>query len=115
MARGIADEVAQGPRLWDALDARAGPSEIDRLLGQAPLATVIAAHALGAPRILQWWTSWRGVHLAVRGADLIAAGIAPGPAMDVRSAHCVRRCWTARSTAPTSNARLRSLRPAPAK
>jgi tRNA nucleotidyltransferase (CCA-adding enzyme) len=80
-ARGIAAEVAQGPRLWDALERVERPSEIDRLLGQAPLATLIAAHALGAPHILEWWTTWRGVQVAVRGADLVAAGIAPGPAI----------------------------------
>ncbi len=79
--RGIAAEVARGPLLWDALERVERPSEIDRLLGQAPLATLIAAHALGAPHILEWWTTWRGVRVAVRGADLVAAGIAPGPAI----------------------------------
>ncbi len=80
-ARGVADEVADGPRLGHALERVERPSQIDRLLGQAPLATLVAARALGAPHILEWWTSWRGVQVGVRGADLIAAGIAPGPAV----------------------------------
>jgi hypothetical protein len=80
-ARGLADEVADGPRLRDTLERIARPSEIDHVLAQAPVATQIAAHALGAPHIVAWWTSWRGVHVALRGGDLIAAGIAPGPAI----------------------------------
>jgi tRNA nucleotidyltransferase (CCA-adding enzyme) len=80
-ARGVAAEVADGPPLRQALQRVERPSQIDRLLGQAPLATLVAARALGAPYILEWWTSWRDVHVGVRGADLIAAGIAPGPAI----------------------------------
>jgi len=80
-ARGVAAEVAAGPPLRDALQGAERPSEIDRLLGQAPVATIVAARALGAPHILEWWTSWRGVQVVVRGADLIAAGVAPGPAI----------------------------------
>jgi tRNA nucleotidyltransferase (CCA-adding enzyme) len=80
-ARGLADEVADGPRLRDTLERIARPSEIDHVLAHAPVATQIAAHALGAPHIVAWWTSWRGVHVALRGGDLIAAGIAPGPAI----------------------------------
>jgi tRNA nucleotidyltransferase (CCA-adding enzyme) len=80
-ARGVAAEIADGPRLCDALERVERPSQIDLLLAQAPLATLVAARALGAPHILEWWTTWRGVQLAVRGADLVAAGIAPGPAI----------------------------------
>jgi len=80
-ARGVAGEVADGPRLGDALERVARPSQIDLLLTQAPLATLVAARALGAPHILEWWTTWRGVQLAVRGADLVEAGIDPGPAI----------------------------------
>jgi len=78
-ARGIAEEVAEGPRLRDALESAAGPSQIDRLLVRTSLPTLIAAHALGAPNVLEWWTAWRDTQVAVRGADLVAAGIAPGP------------------------------------
>jgi tRNA nucleotidyltransferase (CCA-adding enzyme) len=80
-ARGVADEVAEGSRLWDALERAVQPSQIDRVLTHTPLPTLIAAHALGAPHVLDWWTTWRGTRVAVRGADLIAAGIAPGPAI----------------------------------
>lgn len=80
-ARGVAEEVACGPRVRDALERTGRPSEIDGVLIQTPLPALIAAHALGAPHVLEWWTTWRGTHLAVRGADLVAAGIAPGPAI----------------------------------
>jgi len=80
-ARGVAGEVAGGARLWDTLERVHRPSEIDALLTQTPIATQIAAHALGAPHIVTWWRQWRCVHVAVRGADLIAAGVPPGPAI----------------------------------
>ena len=63
------------------LERAVQPSQIDRVLTHTPLPTLIAAHALGAPHVLEWWTTWRGTRVAVRGADLIAAGIAPGPAI----------------------------------
>ena len=80
-ARGVAQEVGEGSRLWDVLERAVQPSQVDRVLTHTPLPTLIAAHALGAPHVLEWWTSWRGTRVAVRGADLIAAGIAPGPAI----------------------------------
>lgn len=80
-ARGVAEEVAQGPRLWDALERVTRPSQIDRVLAASALPTQIAALALGAPHILEWRTQWRDVRVQVRGADLIGAGIAPGPAI----------------------------------
>ena len=80
-ARGLAAEIADGPRLWDTLVRIHRPSEIDHVLARTPIATQIGAHALGAPHIITWWTTWRGAHVAVRGADLVAAGVAPGPAI----------------------------------
>lgn len=80
-ARGAAAEVAEGARLRDQLTRADLPSKVDALLAHAPVATQIGALALGASQVGMWWAHWRGVQTAVRGADLIAAGIAPGPSV----------------------------------
>ena len=80
-ARGAAAEVAAGARLWHQLERASLPSQVDALLVHAPIATQIGALALGASQVGIWWARWRGVQTAVRGADLISAGIAPGPSV----------------------------------
>jgi tRNA nucleotidyltransferase (CCA-adding enzyme) len=78
-ARGAAAEVADGARLRDQLARVSLPSEVDGLLAHTPVAAQIGALASGASQVGMWWARWRGVQTAVRGSDLIAAGIAPGP------------------------------------
>lgn len=78
-ARAIAAEVAAGPELAGRLSQAGAPSEIDRMLHVAPPATAIGALAAGAEVVAGWWTSDRAP--SVTGADLVRAGVAPGPAI----------------------------------
>lgn len=78
-ARAIAREVQQGVGLADRLLASEAPSQVDRLLRRAPPATAIGALAAGAGTVARWWTSARDP--SVTGADLVRAGISPGPAI----------------------------------
>lgn len=81
-ARGAALEAAlEGPELARRLAAAGPPSEVDRLMGAAPPASAVAASALGADAVAAWWGSGRELRTSVRGADLVAEGIPPGPAI----------------------------------
>jgi tRNA nucleotidyltransferase (CCA-adding enzyme) len=81
-ARGLAEEAAAGPKLTAELAAHnTAPSRIDALLSARKPATVCAAFALGADVISMWWADWQPLRLAISGADLVAAGVAPGPAI----------------------------------
>lgn len=73
-----------GPRIAMALREREhAPSELRALLAREPLEALALALALRAPSepILRWVTELRGVSLDIGGADLLAAGVAEGPAM----------------------------------
>ncbi|MGE0026171.1 MAG: hypothetical protein AB7O78_03765 [Thermoleophilia bacterium] len=76
-----AREWREGGRLARALAAAARPSEVDRLLRSAPSATQVGALAAGADVVARWWEHDRDRRPAVDGSDLVAAGIAPGPAI----------------------------------
>ncbi|MBJ7457016.1 MAG: CCA tRNA nucleotidyltransferase [Thermoleophilia bacterium] len=78
-ARAIAAEAAAGAGLAERLSQAAAPSEIDRMLRAVPPATAIGALAAGAPAVAGWWASDRAP--SVTGADLVRAGVAPGPAI----------------------------------
>ena len=78
-ARGIGLEVTWADRLRHQLQSISKPSEIDEALRRAKPATVVAAHAEGAPVIGQWWSAWRQRTLQISGEHLVAAGISPGP------------------------------------
>jgi tRNA nucleotidyltransferase (CCA-adding enzyme) len=80
-ARGVADEVADGARVAGRLARTDRPSEVDAIVHGVPVATLVGAIARGAPQVMTWWTTWRVAPVAIRGADLIAAGVAPGPAI----------------------------------
>jgi tRNA nucleotidyltransferase (CCA-adding enzyme) len=80
-ALALAREVGEGPELAARAGGRSRPSEIDDLLRTAPPATAVGAVAAGAEGVAQWWERWRDVQPAVRGADLVAAGVRPGPAV----------------------------------
>ena len=95
-ARALGAEARAGAALAERLDAGAAPSEVDRLLRAAPPATAVGALSHGAEAVAGWWAHGRDREPAVRGADLVSAGIAPG-AGDRAGAR--RRCARRSSTA----------------
>lgn len=73
-----------GPRVARELRTREHtPSELRELLGREPLEALALALALQAPAepIMRWATDLRHVRLEITGDDLVAAGVAPGPAI----------------------------------
>lgn len=80
-ARGLASEAGEGAALAGRLARAARPSEVDRVLRAAPPAAAVAALAGGAEAVAAWWGGDRDREPAVRGADLVRAGVAPGPAI----------------------------------
>lgn len=78
-AGALAAEVAAGAALAERLAAAQRPSRVDALLSATPAATAVAACALGAPGVVEWWATHRDVRLAISGKDLMAAGIPAGP------------------------------------
>jgi tRNA nucleotidyltransferase (CCA-adding enzyme) len=78
-ARAIALEGRAGAALAAGLSRASAPSQVDRLLRTAPAATAIGALAGGATAVADWWRSDQ--EPSVTGADLVRAGIAPGPAI----------------------------------
>jgi tRNA nucleotidyltransferase (CCA-adding enzyme) len=68
--------------LADALRTAGAPSEIAAVVGDAGPELVALAGASGAePEATEWLERWRHVRLEIDGADLLAAGIAEGPAI----------------------------------
>jgi tRNA nucleotidyltransferase (CCA-adding enzyme) len=80
-ARALGAEGRAGGALAGRLAPGAAPSEIDRLLRSVPPATAVGALAGGAEAVAAWWAGDRDREPAVRGADLVAAGVTPGPAI----------------------------------
>jgi tRNA nucleotidyltransferase (CCA-adding enzyme) len=80
-ARAIAREVVDGIALAEALRRDRRPSAVDRLLRAAPPAAQIGAEAAGAGAVAIWWAGDRDRVSEIRGSDLVAAGVAPGPAI----------------------------------
>ena len=80
-ARALGAEGRAGGELAERLQAGIAPSEVDRLLRAAPPATAVGALARGAEAVAGWWAHGRDREPAVRGADLVRAGIPPGPAI----------------------------------
>lgn len=78
-ARGIAQSTAGGPALAARLESISRPSELDRVLHAAAPAAAVAACVHGARSVAEWWQAIRDVRAEVSGADLVAAGIEPGP------------------------------------
>ena len=77
-APGLANELSR----LQAAGAR--PSEVLAAIGDAPPEAVALAGALGPERLAsRWLNEWRNVRLSIAGADLIAAGAEPGPALRV--------------------------------
>lgn len=80
-ARALAAEATQGEDLAGALRDADRPSRLDALLGAARPATAVGALAAGAEAVPGWWEHHRDRAVDVTGADLVAAGIRPGPAI----------------------------------
>ncbi|HJZ61452.1 MAG TPA: hypothetical protein VKD47_04755 [Miltoncostaeaceae bacterium] len=79
-ARGVAIEAQEGPALAARLAERElRPSEIDRILGRHRRATCVSALAAGAAPVARWWEATAALAPRVSGADLVAAGVRPGP------------------------------------
>ena len=80
-ARGLGAEIREGAALAERLAPGAAPSEVNRLLRAAPPAAAVGALARGAEAVASWWADGRDREPAVRGADLVRAGVPPGPAI----------------------------------
>jgi tRNA nucleotidyltransferase (CCA-adding enzyme) len=80
-ARALGAEARAGEGLAGRLGAARTPSEVDRLLRAAPPAAAVGALAHGAGAVAGWWDRDRDREPAVRGADLVRAGVPPGPAI----------------------------------
>ncbi len=78
-ARAVAREVRSGLDLSAGLRDVGTPSRIDAALGALPAATQVGALVGGADVVERWWDEWRDLTPAVTGADLVAAGVRPGP------------------------------------
>jgi len=74
-ARALRDGMAAARALRDG----APPSEADRTLLALRPPSVLGALAVGGPAVLGWWERDRHRGPAIDGADLVAAGVAPGP------------------------------------
>lgn len=72
--------AAATPRLRERLAQAGRPSQLRAVVDSAPLEAIALAGALGAPHAARLWLSeLRHVRLTLRGDDLLAAGIPPGP------------------------------------
>ena len=80
-ARALGAEGRAGGELAERLRPGLAPSEVDRLLRAAPPAAAVGALARGAEPVARWWARDRDLGTAVRGADLVRAGVPPGPAI----------------------------------
>lgn len=72
--------AARAPVLVAALRGASCRSQVDEILRAASPTAEVAAAALGAPGVADWWASWRDLRLHVTGQDLIALGLR-GPAV----------------------------------
>ncbi len=89
-ARAVALEVRAGVGLATALRSVSRPSEVDAMLRDRSAAEQVGALIGGAEVVAQWWEEWRDCTPEVGGADLVAAGMAPGPAIGraLRAVRC---------------------------
>jgi tRNA nucleotidyltransferase (CCA-adding enzyme) len=76
-----AREVHRGMAAAHALPADASRSEADRVLAALRPPGTLGALATGAPAARRWWREDRDRRPAIDGSDLVAAGVAPGPAI----------------------------------
>lgn len=80
-ARATARAAREGPALAAAIGQMARPSQVDAALrAAAPAAALTAAIADGGA-VARWWAAEGAMAPSISGADLIAAGVPPGPAI----------------------------------
>ena len=79
----VAAAARQGPSLPGALRADPPPSAVHALLRCEPAETLAVALAHGAPAapVKRFLADLRDVYLEITGDDLVAAGVAPSPAI----------------------------------
>lgn len=89
----VARAALTGPQLGHRLRADMRASEIHALLHGEPAEALALALACGAPgdTVLRFVTELRSVRLEVTGDDLVAAGVAPSPALGRALADTLRR------------------------
>ena len=80
-ATATASGLRRGAEVAAAVDEGAAPSAWDRALAPLRPAGVVGALATGRPEVGRWWRGDRDRRPAIDGADLVAAGVAPGPAI----------------------------------
>jgi hypothetical protein len=80
-ARAIGQEVRAGLDMAPALMGAQSPSQVDAALGAVPPAMQVGAFVGGADVVARWWHEWRDLSPGIGGADLVAAGVRPGPAI----------------------------------
>lgn len=78
----IVAAATRAPELARRLSTASGPSQIAAAVGSGPPELIALAGALGAEAAARWWLEeLRHVRLEIDGDDLLAAGVAPGPAV----------------------------------
>lgn len=80
-ATATARELRRGAEVAAAIGGGAAPSTWDRALAALRPAGVVGALTTGRPEVGRWWRDDRDRRPAIDGSDLVAAGIAPGPAI----------------------------------
>ena len=80
-ARAIGQEARAGLDMAPALMGAQSPSQVDAALGAVPPAMQVGAFVGGADVVARWWHEWRDLSPGIGGADLVAAGVRPGPAI----------------------------------
>lgn len=80
-ATALARECRGGRALAALLDGVPRPSVVDQLVRDRPAAEQVGAVIAGADVVATWWATWRDARADVDGADLVAAGVPPGPAI----------------------------------
>jgi tRNA nucleotidyltransferase (CCA-adding enzyme) len=111
--------AAEAPVLAKRLALAARPSEVAAAVGGAPVEATAIAGAYGpAPvgrRAHDWLTAWRHTRPDIGGEDLIAAGVAPGPAIaaGLRAALAAKLDGEAPTRAEQLAVALRAATPGP--
>jgi tRNA nucleotidyltransferase (CCA-adding enzyme) len=80
-ARAVAAEVRAGLLLAERVGNASPASAVDAVLRDTSPAEQVGALVAGADSVATWWAQWRDLTPAISGADLVAAGVPPGPAI----------------------------------
>lgn len=80
-ARAVAAEARAGLALAARVQQAGAASAVDVVLRDTSAAEQVGALVAGADAVAIWWREWRDLVPAISGADLVAAGVRPGPAI----------------------------------